>query len=221
MGSTNRKVVDEIVYWIDYIDCALSHPQPLPKGKHVFRSDLSTIPEIRDLYDCLYKLYAEESVSVSFREPVDALELSIFNYHTVVTEPMSLRTVLDRIAEGGHYSQASQVLSDVDKIWSNCEKFNGADSAVSQAARKCKALLTKLLERLSDEHYAPPAEVEKLLNVLEGLDESVLGEMETYFKNEDPSLILSGGEVDLKSLKVKHIKALNAIVERFANGGGR
>ncbi|ESS69005.1 hypothetical protein TCDM_02277 [Trypanosoma cruzi Dm28c] len=220
MGSTGRKVVDEVNHWIAYIDCALSHPHPLPKGKHVFRSDLSTVPEVRDIYDCLYKLYAEESASASFREPVNALELGVFNYYEVVTEPMSLRTVLDRIAEGGHYSQATQVLADVEKIWSNCEKYNGADSALVKEAKKCQGILTRLRERLAEEQPAPNAELDKIISAFESADESVLGELEAYFRREDPSLIISNGDVDLTALRVKHLKAMKAILERAMNGGG-
>ncbi|ESL10502.1 hypothetical protein TRSC58_01765 [Trypanosoma rangeli SC58] len=220
MGSTGRKAVDEINHWIAYIDCALSHPRPLPKGKHIFRSDLSTVPEVRDIYDCLYKLYTEEIASAPFREPVHALDLGVFNYYEVVKEPMSLRTVLDRIAEGGHYSQASQVLADVEKIWSNCEKFNGVDSALAADAKKCQGVLTKLRERLADEQPAPNAEVDKVINAFESVDESVLGALEDYFRREDPSLILSNGDVDVEALRVKHLRAMKAILERAMNGGG-
>ncbi|KEG10121.1 hypothetical protein DQ04_04151120 [Trypanosoma grayi] len=221
MPPTARNAVEEINYWIKYVDCALSHPRPLPSGKHIYHSDLSTVPEVRDLYDCLYKLYTEEGASANFREPVNALELGVFNYYTIVNEPMSLRTVLDRIAEGGHYSQASQVTQDVERIWSNCEKFNGPDSAIAAEAKKCQATLMTLRERLADEQNAPAAEVDRLVRVLEDADDSILAALERYFRKEDPSLILSEGDLDVGALKVKHVKAMKAIFEQTMNGGRR
>nr|CCC95583.1 unnamed protein product [Trypanosoma congolense IL3000] len=218
MTSAGNKVVDEINYWIAYVDCALAHPCPMPRGKHVYHSDLKVVPEIRDLYDCLYKLYSEENASEHFREPVDALRLGILNYYTVITEPMSLRTVLDRITQGGHYSQAAQVMSDVDIIWSNCEKYNGVESTLAVEARKCKAILADNLERLEGERPAPGAEVDRLVTMLDGVDESVLAALEAYFKREDPTLILGTGDVDLSLLRVKHVRAMKEIVEQAMNG---
>ncbi|CCD17650.1 hypothetical protein, unlikely [Trypanosoma congolense IL3000] len=131
---------------------------------------------------------------------------------------MSLRTVLDRITQGGHYSQAAQVMSDVDIIWSNCEKYNGVESTLAVEARKCKAILADNLERLEGERPAPGAEVDRLVTMLDGVDESVLAALEAYFKREDPTLILGTGDVDLSLLRVKHVRAMKEIVEQAMNG---
>ncbi|KAG8348812.1 Bromodomain [Trypanosoma vivax] len=214
MSVTGNKIVDEINYWISYVDCALEHPQPLPRGKHVYRSDLNAVPEVRDLYDCLYKLYTEEETSEHFREPVDALKLGVFNYYKVVTNAMSLRTILDRIAEGGRYSRAAEVMEDVELIWSNCKKFNGADSPFAIKAKECAVVLAKLRERLADEQLASPTEVDRLVHVISCADDTVISELETYFLREDPSLILRSGEVDISSLRVKHVRAMREILQR-------
>ncbi|EAN79959.1 Bromodomain, putative [Trypanosoma equiperdum] len=218
MVLTGVKLAEDINYWIRYIDCALSHPLPLPKNKHVFHSDQRLAPEIRDLYDCLYKLYAEESASEYFREPVDALRVGAWNYYSVITEPMSLRTVLDYIVQGGRYSQVEQIMNDVELIWKNCERYNGAESHLAADARRCRAILEKHRERLADEQTAPAAEVDELIEALESMDDSVLKAVEAYFLREDPTLILSSGDVDIPSLRVKHLRAMKEIVQRAANG---
>ncbi|ORC91406.1 uncharacterized protein TM35_000064110 [Trypanosoma theileri] len=219
MATTNRKTAEKIYHWINYIDCALSHPKPLPTGKHVFRSDLKADPELREIYECLFRLYTEEKASTEFREPVNALQHGLFNYYTVITEPMSLRTVLDRIAEGNHYSDASEVMSDVEKIWSNCEKFNGADSAITAEARKCQLALTLLIKSVADEQLAPPSEVDEVIAQLNNMDVSVLAEVEEYFRKSDPTLIGENSDVDVPNLKVKHLKEMRKIIERAERAG--
>ncbi|KAH9598237.1 Bromodomain [Trypanosoma melophagium] len=217
MATTSRKVTERINYWLNYIDCALSHPKPLPTGKHVFRSDLDADPEIREIYECLFKLYTEEKTSTEFREPVNALQHGLFNYYTVITEPMSLRTILDHIAEGDYYSEVSEVMSDVEKIWSNCEKFNGPDSAITAEARKCQEALTLLIKSVADEQLASPSEVDRVIVELSTMNVSVLGEVEEYLMRDDPTLICENADVDVSRLKVKHIRELKKILQRAKN----
>lgn len=210
-----RDPEQEIQYWINYVDCALKHPHPLPAGKHAYRSSIDTVPAIKDLYHCLYKLYTEENSSVSFREPVNALALGVFSYYDVVRRPMSLRMVLDRIVEGSHYSTAEQVLEDVALVWANCEAFNGPSSPVTAEAQRCAAALDRIRADFADCQPAPVDEVESFTQVFqdyatEELEEAVLN----YFKREDPSALIDN-ELNLSMLKVKHLRAMKEIMEPF------
>lgn len=210
-----RNPADEVQFWLNYIDCALKHPRPLPSGKHVYRATLETVPEVRDLYHCLYKLYTEESSSVNFREPVNALALGVFNYYDVVKNPMSLRVVLDRIVEGEYYSSAEQVLRDVELIWQNCAAFNGESSPITGEAKKCAAALERMRQAFHDEQLASQDEVNHLADVIESSgDDGMLEALMDYFRCEDPGMV-DQRDLDLTRLKVKHVRAMKDIVDRY------
>lgn len=210
-----RSLNDEIQYWIKYIDCTLKHQHPLPSGKHVYNVDIDTSAEIKALYHCLYKLYTEESRSVSFREPVNAPLLGVVNYYDVVSTPMSLRNVLDNIATPNYYTSASDVMRDVELIWQNCATYNGAASPLTAEAKKCAAALEKLKSSYADEQMAPADDVNSVAESIEANgDEGMLEELMDYFRREDPSMV-EQRDLDLSRLKVKHVRAMRAIVQRY------
>ncbi|EPY37402.1 hypothetical protein AGDE_06532 [Angomonas deanei] len=175
--------VERIDQLIRYIDCALTHPRPLPVGKHEYNPSLHTVPEVRDLYHCLYKLYSEESSSVQFREPVNALELNIYRYYDVVKTPVSLRTVLDRIAGGQVYSNAAQVMSDVAQIWENCRLFNGNDHSLTKEARRCEEALERIRHDYAEDSIASEEDIEWLGNTAASWsDDRLLEFINNYLK---------------------------------------
>ncbi|CCW65659.1 unnamed protein product [Phytomonas sp. EM1] len=204
----------EIQYWLQYIECAMQHPI-LPSGSHAYHSHLSTVPEIRDLYHCIYKLYTEESSSLNFREPVNALETGAFNYYQVVEQPLSLREVLDRMAEGNYYSTAEQVLQDIELIWTNCAKFNGPTSPLMEEAKKCAAALERIQQRFEEEKPAPKAAVDDFFELMQkhGTPE-VNKALLDYFQKNDPSVLVDE-EVLLDNLTNKQLRAIIRIVEQI------
>ncbi|EPY25722.1 hypothetical protein STCU_00370 [Strigomonas culicis] len=215
MSTTAADPAADIKYWLQYIDCALHHPH-LPSGRHSYNASLSTVPEVRDLYHSLYKLYSEHSCSVNFREPVNALQLGALHYYDVITEPMSLRTVLDRIAAGGHYTTTAQVLRDVDLIWSNCAKFNGGDSVITAEARSCAKTLQSLRQAFEDEQLASTEDIDSINHAVESCNNyALMQELIDYFKANDPSMLDAESSLDLASLKVRHVKVMRAIIDRY------
>lgn len=214
-AAQQRNPSEEADYWIKYIDCALAHPRPLPTGTHPFSVTHDMKPELRDMYHCLYKLYTEESCSVAFREPVNALTLGVLNYYDVVRQPMSLRVVLDRIAAAEHYSTAQQVEEDVATIWNNCATFNGASSPVTAASRECAARLSAIQKAHREEEPASEAEVSSIVKLYEQVYSVEMANAFTaYFKRADPQR-LANDEVDLGNLQRKHVPELLRILEQF------
>ncbi|KAJ1627950.1 Bromodomain-containing protein, partial [Pavlovales sp. CCMP2436] len=63
--------------------------------------------------------------SYYFREVVDPLMLP--NYFTVVTQPMDLGTVKQRL-EGGEYDRLDEFEEDVLQVWKNCKLYNEPSS---------------------------------------------------------------------------------------------
>jgi len=64
-----------------------------------------------------------------FNEPVDAEALKLADYHKVITRPMDLGTVKRR-AQAGEYTQAEEVLADVQLVFENAMRYNPVGSDV-------------------------------------------------------------------------------------------
>lgn len=72
--------------------------------------------------------------SLAFRKPVDAKALGIFPiYNQVITRPMDLGTVKDKV-EKKLYNSKAVVLNDVDLVWNNALRFNPTGHEVHEAA---------------------------------------------------------------------------------------
>lgn len=222
MASQPGDALGKIDYWVQYIDCALKHPRPLPTGKHAYRHSLETIPEVAELYHCLYKLYSEEESSVWFREPVNALAQEIFTYYDVVQTPMSLRHILDNIVKGATYSTAAQVMEDVDLMWKNCITFNGANSLMATEANKCRQALERIRQNYQDDHRVTLEDADRLYQVIASMQEQQLIEnIAEYLRREDPTSIDETGAVNFDTLKRKHFRNLERIVDTYAKSRSR
>lgn len=76
--------------------------------------------------------------AMEFSEPVDVVKYQIPHYFTIITHPMDLRTVTEKLKKKQHNS-AAEFASDVELIVRNCEQFNGAQTDISHMARLLKA----------------------------------------------------------------------------------
>ncbi|SPQ98899.1 unnamed protein product (mitochondrion) [Plasmodiophora brassicae] len=68
--------------------------------------------------------------SPAFREPVPE---GVIGYRDVVSHPMDLRTVRNRITSG-HYKSNDEFVSDIRLIWRNCRLFNGPSAPITELA---------------------------------------------------------------------------------------
>lgn len=223
--ATVREVLEKIKHTRLVIEAALHHPElPPPNSKHAFRHDLHTVPEVEELYPCIYKLYSENPLSVPFRETVNALgfDYSILDYYTVIKEPKSLRIVLDAIAEG-KYSNDRQVLSDLQAIWDNCEKYNAvsAPDLVAQSKR-CAQTLQELIATRRDEAVAPPEEQERIMNQIEAMqdDADLMEKICGLVEKEQPNA-LTDGALDLDRVLVGTIRKIQLLIQKHKVERGR
>lgn len=205
----SRKVdpIDQAKKVVEQLRCALTHPL-LPEGKHRFNSEAKLVPDVAEIYFPLFKLY-EKPDAAAFHEPVNAVELGIFTYYDIITDPMSIRDVLDRI-EQGEYSNGEQVMQDLEKIWRNCEIYNGVNSEYGQKARQIEKELRAQIERKRDDMKASPAEQESILNrvhVLSEREEWVIDEVIQFVGKHSPTSIIDG-EVEFSELSVGLIRML-------------
>ena len=222
----SKKAIDEATIptslnlVVAMLKCALSHPV-LPEGKHSFNPHAKLVPDVFEIYKPLFDLYQNFGDSKDFREPPNAVELGIFNYYDVITEPMSLRDVLDRL-EQGDYSNASQVMDDVQKIWKNTETFNGPNSPYVIKAQECDKYLKTQIQKRRDDIVASAAEQEKLLNrvtQLAEVDERIIEEVITMAQKIQPNSLVDG-EVEFQVLTVGSVRKLTEFVDRYETQSG-
>lgn len=82
--------------------------------------------------------------SIWFAEPVDYVKLQIFDYPTIITKPMDLKTVKTNL-DAGAYENCEDFAIDVRLIFQNAMKYNQLrDNLVHIAARE---LLSRFEER--------------------------------------------------------------------------
>ena len=83
-----------------------------------------------------------------FRQPVDPVALGIFPfYNQVITQPMDLGTVRNKI-EKGLYEDKSSCLKDVNQVWLNAKKFNPVTHVVHQSADSLQKQMLIMLQNL-------------------------------------------------------------------------
>jgi hypothetical protein len=202
----------EIEYLRGLIKCATNHP-PIPPGIHVKAAD--KVPKaLQRLYGIVYQLYAYEAVSTDFREPVNAVELGVFNYHSTVRRPVSLRDVLDGLVAGRYLSEDS-AFKDLNLIWANCETFNGRASPFSKNAQACAEWIQRAHQEMTASLPAPQPRLEALVARLEAnrsLD--LLQKVRDTVEKEDPALLIDDS-VEFEGMKMGLLTKIEKIVSDF------
>jgi hypothetical protein len=175
------------------IRCAtLNHPK-IPIGRH---EPVNPAPaNFEPVYWRLVKLYQNREFT-AFHEPLDAIHHSLPHYYnSVVTTPMSLRTILDRLVDG-FYASNEQVFADVDVIVENAVKFNGETSVYGTLARTMKSKLIDSLKRVTPEFVA------QLTDATQDFADDDLTCMAQMIRREAPQFIDEEGDAELTMLHV-------------------
>ena len=76
--------------------------------------------------------------ATSFTKPVDAVALKIPQYYDIITNPMDLSTMEQKLKEG-KYSSVNEFVADFNLIIDNCVRFNGPTHAITVASMNMKA----------------------------------------------------------------------------------
>lgn len=102
---------------------------PIPKHQAKFAlNSIKTIKRLRD--------------AAPFTVPVDIVKLNIPLYYNYITRPMDLSTI-ERKINLNAYSDVSEIVDDFNLMVSNCCRFNGEDSGISQMAKSIKGHFEK------------------------------------------------------------------------------
>lgn len=86
-----------------------------------------------------------EGAALLFNSPVDPVALKLDDYYDIITEPIDLGTIKNRLVDGknsnwrtSYYQTPFQVFKDVRLVWTNCYNFNNGenDEPVREICRK-------------------------------------------------------------------------------------
>lgn len=82
-----------------------------------------------------------------FLKPVDPVALNIPTYHTIITQPMDLGTLEQKLKDRA-YKTANDFMADFELIVSNSRTFNGDVHPVTYAALNFKAYFVKVMNSI-------------------------------------------------------------------------
>ena len=121
--------------------------RPLTKAQYKFI--LSAIRNLKRTKDAQF-----------FNVPVDPVKLQIPTYPTVITSPMDLGTVENRLKLES-YTTVDSVNSEFELILSNTMRFNGPDHLVTTSAVSLKAAFDRQMSNLPKADVVEPSSAEK------------------------------------------------------------
>ena len=98
-----------------------------------------------------------EPYSYPFLTPVDAVALKIPDYHDIITQPMDIQT-LDNKLKNQQYATADEFYADAKLIFKNCYRYNGVNAPISGLAKQFEKVFDK---KWSEKPEEPPEKPEK------------------------------------------------------------
>ncbi|XP_065192116.1 bromodomain-containing protein 2-like isoform X3 [Sycon ciliatum] len=107
---------------------------------------------IRDLCGKRHSRY-----SWPFLQPVDPVALGIPDYYDIITQPMDLGTVRDKM-ERYAYQSAAEFAADVRLVFDNCRRYNTPDHDVVHMAMQLQNAFEEQFAQLPDEHVPEESE---------------------------------------------------------------
>ena len=98
-----------------------------------------------------------EPYSYPFLTPVDAVALKIPDYHDIVTQPMDIQT-LDNKLKTQQYATGDEFYADAKLIFKNCYRYNGVNAPISALAKQLEKVFDK---KWTEKPEEPPEKPEK------------------------------------------------------------
>ncbi|KAI5109288.1 bromodomain testis-specific protein isoform X1, partial [Silurus meridionalis] len=107
--------------------------------------------QIQYLEKVVVKALWRHQFSWPFRHPVDAVQLNLPDYYTIIQNPMDLSTIKKRL-ENNYYWRAMECVEDFNTMFTNCYVYNRpGDDIVLMAQALEKLFLEKVAEMPQDE----------------------------------------------------------------------
>jgi hypothetical protein len=110
------------------------------------KSNKANNDALRKCYNLVQKL-KKHPASGPFLIPVDVVALGLYDYNTVVKEPMDLGTVENKLKQG-YYFSAADFADDTRKIWNNAFLYNMKGSPIYYLTTEMSVLFEKLYKEV-------------------------------------------------------------------------
>ncbi|ETW01475.1 hypothetical protein H310_06986 [Aphanomyces invadans] len=108
-------------------------------------------PTLRNRFLAVLQALQKHAVAVPFLVPVDVEAFP--EYPRVVSQPMDLQTMVQRIQSGVYDNRLQHIPVDMSRIWTNCFAFNSIQAEISTMARRLRSIFHRLMEEWV--HLAP------------------------------------------------------------------
>ncbi|KZZ86806.1 Bromodomain protein [Ascosphaera apis ARSEF 7405] len=96
-----------------------------------------------------------------YKDPVDPVKMNIPSYFTIVTHPMDMSTIEQKL-KGGQYEKVDDVIADFDLMVNNAVTFNGIEHPVAIEGVQLRATFNRHLSKLPGvDEVEPPAPEKK------------------------------------------------------------
>ncbi|CAM9392240.1 unnamed protein product [Chrysoparadoxa australica] len=140
-----------------------------------------------------------------FRAPVDWQGLGLFDYPQIISHPMDLGTIRDKL-EAGEYKFASQCAADIRLVWDNCKAYNLENSDFYVLANNLAKKFEEKYQRVSardgaDAVDSQPPKLEgkmRLSRLLYKINREQLGEVIMLLDQECPEAVARTMENELE-----------------------
>ncbi|RHY29614.1 hypothetical protein DYB32_005999 [Aphanomyces invadans] len=93
-------------------------------------------PTLRNRFLAVLQALQKHAVAVPFLVPVDVEAFP--EYPRVVSQPMDLQTMVQRIQSGVYDNRLQHIPVDMSRIWTNCFAFNSIQAEISTMARRLR-----------------------------------------------------------------------------------
>jgi len=123
--------------------------QPATKKSKLPKSLAYCNEILRELFNKRHSAYAWP-----FYKPVDASALGLHDYHTIISKPMDLGTVKNKM-DSRNYVDAEEFHEDVVQIFKNCYIYNPDTHDVVAMARKLEEVFEQRFKNVPSDDYEP------------------------------------------------------------------
>lgn len=122
-----------------------------------------TTNQLQYLLNVVVKSMWKHNLAWPFRHPVDAVKLSLPDYHQIIRRPMDLGTISKRL-ENCYYTSGQECIEDFNTMFSNCYTYNNpGEDIVSMAQTLERIFRTKLgdMPKQEIDVPVPPPRIKK------------------------------------------------------------
>eukprot|EP00803_Ostreobium_quekettii_P010853 evm.model.scf_529.6 EVM.evm.TU.scf_529.6 scf_529:70579-77369(-) len=120
---------------------ALLHPYRILLNDRAVEPTLENLERLMRL--TLQELRKRKNEVWPFVQPVSVADVP--DYYTIITDPIDLRTIEERLVSGSYYITLEIFLADLRRMWHNCRTYNSDNTFYYKCAEKLDKFVSKFV----------------------------------------------------------------------------